>query len=388
MATRAAPKRIALHVDGGYVPGLHSVVAGAVLAADELGWTVLGIRDGFDGLLWPDRYPAGAMVKLTPALVQDLAGAGGLFLGTAARTDPFRVQTVNAHRQVEEVDRSDIVIETIRAARIDAVVSVVDRRTLGVVHRLHRKGLEVSCVPTAVEHDLAAVASSLGFDSALNKVTDTLDRARHAARTARCIIVAEVLGEDAGWLALRAGMAVLADAVLIPEIPYDLTKIAERLREREKAATKASLVVVAEGATPADAALARAVACGSDPLRASLAPLATGPEGSHAIFRSGQVAEAVARELQRLTDRETLPLALGSLVRGGAATATDRRLGLTYGAGAVRAVERDQYGVMVSLQPRELEFVPLSAAIDRVCTVPERSVFLEAARAVGISLGD
>jgi 6-phosphofructokinase 1 len=386
MATRAAPRRIALHVDGGYGPGLHAVVAGVVLAADALGWKVLGLRDGFDGLLWPERHPAGAMVELTPALVQDLSSPGGLVLGAAARTDPFRVQTVNARREIEEVDRSDALIEALRAARIDAVLSVVDRRGLGVLHRLHAKGLAVSCVPTSLEHDVAAAAASLGFDSALSEVTDALERARRAARGSPCLLVAEVLGEHAGWLALQAGLAVLADAVLVPEIPYDLRRVAGRLERRDEAARRPLLVVVAEGAAPAGAR--PATTRGVDPLRASLAPLATGPEGEHAIFHSGQVAEAVARELQRLTDRETSPLSLGRHARGGSTTAADRQLGVACGAGAVRAIERDQYGVVVSFQPPELVLVPLSAAVNRVRTVPARGALVETARAVGISLGD
>ena len=388
MATRAAPKRIALHVDGGCVPGLQSVVTGVVLAASELGWKVLGIRGGFDGLLWPDRYPAGAMVKLTSAVVQDVSATGGLLLGTAGRTDPFRVQTVNSQHQIEQVDRSDSLVEMIRAARIDAVVAVVDWQGLAVAHRLHRKGLEVACVPKSIEHDVAATAGSLGFDSALKEAAETLDRARRAVRSTPCIIVAEVLGEYAGWLALQAGLAVLADAVLIPEIKYDLRKVAERLRARDSSPGRGSLVVAAEGAAPAGEGQGPAGAYGVDPLRAFLAPLATGPEGAHAIFRSGQVAEAVARELQLLTDRETLPLSLGPLARGGAATATDRQLGVAYGAGVVRAVERDEYGVVVSLHPPELELVPLSTAIHGVRTVPANAAVVETARAIGISLGD
>jgi ATP-dependent phosphofructokinase / diphosphate-dependent phosphofructokinase len=364
-----------------------AVVVGVVLAASHLGWKVLGIRDGVDGLLWPERYPAGAMVKLTPAVVQDLSAAGGHILSAAARTDPFRVQVVNAQHEVEEVDRSDALVETLRAAGIDAVVSVVDRRGLGLVHRLHRKGLEVSCVPKSLEHDIAAAASSLGFDTALNEVTEALERARSALSTSH-LVVAEVLGEQAGWLALQAGLAVLADAVLIPEIPFDLRKVAERLRARDNNRLAASLVIVAEGAAPVKAGPDPAATCCADPLRTFLAPLASGPEGARAIFRSGQVGESVARELQLLTDRETLPLALGPLIRGSAPTAADRQLGLAYGAGVVRAIERDQYGVMVSLNPPDLELVPLSAAIASVRTVPPGSVFIEAARAIGISLGD
>jgi 6-phosphofructokinase 1 len=386
MSTSAGPRRIALHLDGRSVPGVHAVVAGVARAAFERGWEVLGFRDGLEGMLRPERHPGDAMVALTPALVRD--PACDQLLGGGSSTDPFRVQVATAQRQVEEVDRSDAILQRIRAAGIHGVVSVVDERGLAIARRLHRKGLQVACVPTSIEHDLEAVEPSLGFDSALSYATEMLDRAREAPRPAPCILVVEVLGERAGWLALRAGLAVLADAVLIPEIPYDLRKVAQRLRAGDDARPRGAVVVVAGGAAPAAASAGRAAPGRLDPLRASLAPLATGGEGPHAIFRSGDAGETVARELQRLTDRKALALALGDLARGAAATAADRELGVAYGAGAVRAIGRDEYGVVVSVGPRGPAAVPLPAVLNRPRTVPPRGGLVDAARAVGIALGD
>src|SRR5512137_2705813 len=379
-------KRIAVNFGGGYVPGLNAVITGVVLAASELGWEVLGIRDGYDGLLFPDRYPASGVMTLTPAIVENLAGATGCILGTAAQSDPFHVRTINAENMVEEVDRSDELLGIFKKEKIDAVISVVEARALSILWKLSRKGLKTVCVPKSVENDVAGTMLSFGFNSALSFVSEMLERCRQAAQSARQIAVVEVLGEHSGWLALQAGMAVCADAVLIPEIPYDLRTVAAKLREKEKAGQTFGLVVVAEGAKASAGVdvLPRA----SDPkMKAALSPGATGDEGFHVIERSGRVAAEAALEIQRLTDQETYPLVLGQLARGGTPTVVDRQLGLGYGAGAVRALKGGESGVMVVFQPPDLKFVPMTEAINKVRVVPVDSEFVKLARALGISLG-
>jgi 6-phosphofructokinase len=391
--------RIAINAGGGYVPGLNAVVTGAVLSASKLGWEIVGIRDGYDGLMTRENYPDGGLVKLNPQVVENLSGSNGNILGTAARTDPFRVRTINAENYVEEVDRSDELLEKFRAEKIGAVISIVGgsaltgMHALSVAFKLSRKGLRTICIPKSVENDVAATALSFGYNSALSYTTETLERVRTAARDVRRIAVVEVLGQQAGWLALQSGMAVCADVVLIPEIPYDLRKAAAKLREDEKAGRRPSLVVVAEGATPRNGN-----ASPSDSpqnlqghgLRKSLSPLSDPRfgEGARVIERSGLVAETVALKLQQLTDRETFPIVLGQMIRGGAPTAIDRQLGLGYGAGAVRALNSGQSGVMVAFQPPDLKFVPLAESINKVRTVPANSEFIQIVRALGISLGD
>lgn len=380
-------KRIAINFGGGYVPGLNAVVTGAVLAASQLGWEAVGIRDGFEGLLFPERYPDGGLVKLTPQTVENLAGATGCILGTAGSSDPFNVRTLGAENQVEELDRSDELLGLIQKERIDGVVSVVGSRALSILWKLSRKGLRTVAVPKSVENDVAATLLSFGFNSTLSFVAEMLERARQAAQSGRRLGVVEVLGEHAGWLALQAGMAVCADAVLIPEIRYDLRKVAAKLREKAKAGRVHGLVVVAEGARPVAGLEASSGA--SDPkMKAALSPGATGGQGGHVIERSGRVASEVALELQRLTDQVTVPLVLGELAKGGTPTVVDRQLGLGYGAGAVLALASDQSGVMVVFQPPDLKFVPLAEAINKVRTVPANSEFVRLARAMGISVGD
>ena len=248
---RNQSRRIAINMGGGYVPGLNSVITGAVLAAGQLGWEAVGIQDGFDGLLFPERYAEGGVTPLSSRTVRELPIGAGSILGTAPSADPFRVRSVNSENQIEEVDRSDEVLQALRARGIEAVISVAGARTLSVLFRLQRKGLHSVCVPKSVENDVAATQLSFGFNSALSFTVETLDRVRMAANAARKIAVVEVLGEHAGWLALQAGMAVCADAVLIPEIPYDLQQVAARLRINVAAGRPYGLVVVAEGARPA-----------------------------------------------------------------------------------------------------------------------------------------
>ncbi len=381
-------KRIAVNVGGGFVSGLNAVLTGVVLAAKELGWEVVGIRDGFDGLLFPERYPEGGLLKLTPQLLENCSAGGGVILSNATRTDPFRVRGVNAENMVEERDHSSDLIARIAAEKIDAVISVVGPQALSILFRLHRQGLRSVCVPTSVENDVAATQLSFGFNSALSFAVDMLDRVRQAAQSARKIGVVEVLGEHAGWLALQAGIAVCADAVLIPEIPYDLSKVAARIREKLKAGRTFGLVVVAEGSMPRDAEQPQGKATAPEALKSSLSPGATEQGGSHVIERSGHAAMAVALKLQRLTDQATYPLGLGPLVKGGPPTAVDRQLGFGYGAAAVRALQENQAGVMVAFQPPDLKFVPLAEAINKVRTVPENSVFVQIARSLGIALGN
>src|SRR5512137_430259 len=303
-------KRIAVNVGGGVVPGLNAVITGVVLAAKELAWEVVGIRDGFDGLLFPERYSEGGLLKLTPQLLENCSASGGAILGNATRADPFRVRQVNAENMVEEVDRSGDLLSRLAAEKMDAVISVVGPQALSILFRLHRQGLRTVCVPPSVENDVAATQLSFGFNSALSFAVDMLERVRQAAQSAQKIGVVEVLGEHAGWLALQAGIAVCADAVLIPEIPYDLERVAAKLREKISAGRTFGLVVVAEGAVPRDGQQSQADATAPESLRATLSPGATGQGGSHVIEGSGRAAHAVARHLQRLTDRMTYPLVL------------------------------------------------------------------------------
>jgi 6-phosphofructokinase len=380
----SSQRRIAIMVGAGHVPGINAVIMGAALSAGKLGWEMVGIRDGFDGLLHPERYPDGGLVTLSPELIENLDPTAAGLLGQAPRVDPFHVRRVNEDDMVEEVDMSDELLQKLQAEDIEALIAVVGGRGLSILYKLHRKGLNAVCVPRSIENEIAATMVSFGFNSALSFTIELLDRVRQAARAARKIGVVEVLGEQAGWLALQAGVAVCADAVLIPEIPCDLQAVASRLQDKMTTRRPYGLVVVAEGAKFLSDAQPQAK---PSSLKASLAPLATGDASDHVIRRSGQAAATVANGLQLLLAQETLPLVMGPWVRGGAPTAVDRQLGMAYGAGAVRAVEAGSYGSMVAFVPPEVKSVPLAEAINKVRTVPADSEFMTIARSLGICLG-
>jgi 6-phosphofructokinase 1 len=379
-------RRIAINVGAGFIPGMNSVVAGAVLAAGELGWELVGIRNGFDGLLHTDQHPDGGLVVLDRQRIENLDPAGGGVLGQAPRVDPFHVRQVN-DGMVEEVDLSDHLLERLKEEQIDALISVVGGRGLSILYKLHRKGLNTVCIPRSIENDIAATMVSFGFNSALSFTIEMLDRIHQAAKSARRIGVVEVPGEYSGWLALQAGTAVVADAVLIPEIPCDLHALAAKLTEKMSVGRPYGLVVVAEGAQLAGTPQGQTDKPSVNPLKDSLSPGATGDSSEHVIQRSGQAAQTVARELQLMLPEETNPVVLGPWVRGGPPTAVDRQLGLAYGAGAVEALSAGQDGVMVAFAPPNINFVPLTEAINKVRTVPADSLFMQTARSLGICLG-
>jgi ATP-dependent phosphofructokinase / diphosphate-dependent phosphofructokinase len=378
-------KRIAIMVGAGFVPGMNAAIKGAALAAGQLGWEVVGIRDGFEGLLHADRYPEGGLLPLTPQLIESLNPAAGCILGQSARVDPFHVRHINELEMVEELDMSDFLLERMKAEKLDALISVVGNQGMSILHMLHRKGLKTVCIPRSIDNDIASTMVSFGFNTALGFTIEMVDRAHQAAQSARKIAVVEVEGAQTGWIALQVGIAIGADAVLIPEIPCDLRVVAATLREKITPSRPYGLVVVAEGA---QIIMPPKAAEKVSSLKASLSPLATGNEASeHVIKRSGQAAETVARELQLLIAEETYPLVLGPWVRGGSPTAVDRQLGMAYGAGAIQALNAGKDGVMVAFNPPDIQFVPLADAINKLRTVPADSIFMKTAESLGINFG-
>jgi 6-phosphofructokinase len=379
-----SPRRIAINVGGGFVPGMNAVIMGTALAAHELGWDVVGIRDGFSGLLVPERYPDGGSVALTPQMIQTLDPGGGNILGQAARVDPFNVRTVDEDGFIQEVDLSDRLLAAFKEEKIDALITAVGARGMSILYKLNQKGLNVVCIPRSVENDIAVTKVSFGFNSALSFTIEMLDRVRQAAQSAHKIGVVEVLGKQSGWLALQAAIAVGADAVLIPEITADLKAVAAHLKKRMSLSRPFGLVVVAEGAQFIGKANEKLQA---PSLKASLSPLATGDSSDFVIKESGKAANTVATALQLRMAEETFPLVLSPWTRGNSPTAVDRQLGIAYGAGAVRALEAGLNGVMVTFGAPKLDFITLEDAINKVRTIPEDSDFLKIARSIGISLG-
>jgi len=378
-------KRIALMVGAGFVPAINAVVKGSGLAASKLGWEIIGIRDGFEGLLHPDHYPDGGLVNFSPQLIENLDPSAGSVLGQSGRIDPFNVRTINKDDMVEEVDMSDELLKRLKEEKIDGLISVVGGMGLSILYKLHLKGLNTVCVPRSVENDIASTAVSFGFNSTLTLTIEMLDRARKAAQSARKIAVVEVIGEQTGWLALQAGIAVSADAILIPEIPMDMKKLADKMKEKISIMRPYGLVVVAEGAKVIHKTKKKEFVSS---LKATLSPLATEESSSEFVIKSsGKAAEMVATELQLLIAEETYPLVVGPWARGGNPSAVDRQLGMAYGAGAVQAFNENKKGVMVSFIPPEIKFIPLADAINKIRTISADNEFLKIADSIGIYVG-
>ena len=364
-------RRVAINVGSGFIPGMNSVLMGAAIAGGRLGWEMVGIRDGFEGLLHPERYPDGGLMALSPERVESLDPATAGVLGQAPRLDPFHVHTPAGG----DLDLSGEVLKQLQAENIDALISAVGAQGLEILHKLHRKGLHTVCIPRSIENDIAGTALSFGFNSALSTTIEMLNKAYQAARSARRIAVVEVPGEQVGWIAMQAGIAARADAVLLPELPCHLRYLAARLKDKLSARRPFGLVVVAEGAQVFD-----------DPPEPW-----DGPPPADAADRivpgPGRAAETVARLLQPRIAADLHPLVIGPWARGGNPTAVDQQLGMAYGAGAVQALKGGRNGVMVAFAPPEFQLVPLGETVGKVRTVPADSEFVRIAQSLGIYLG-
>jgi len=384
MSIDTKQKRVAIMVGAGYIPGINAVVAGAALAAGKSGWELVGIRDGFEGILHPEKYPNGGLFPIDPQVLNMDPNTSSV-LGQSARMDPFNVRTINELEMVEEVDMSDELLKKFKEENIGAVISIVGGRGLSIMYRLHKKGLNTVCIPRSIENEIASTSVSFGFNTALTFTIDMLDRARLAAKAAHKIAVVEVQGEEAGWIALQAGIAVAADAVLIPEVPVDLKDVATHLKKKMSGKKSWGLVVVAQGAKIINQPKKEEKVSS---YKASLSPLATGDSNSeYVIQKSGLAAQSVAEGLQLRIAEETFPMVIGPWVRGGSPSAVDRQLGVAYGASAIQALEAGSNGVMVSFVPPEVKFVPLAEAINKVRTIPAESMFYQVANSLDIYFG-
>ena len=361
--------RIAINTGGGDAPGLNAVICAVVRGAAELGWEVHGIRDGYEGIYTPANYPNGGVIHLTPVMVEDVAHLGGTILGTTNRGNPFTRPTPRPDGTLREEDRSDELLAGLRAHGFDALIAVGGDGSLGIAHRLAAKGLWVVGVPKTIDNDLEATVLTFGFQTAVAFATECVDRLHSTASAHRRVIVVEVMGRYAGWIALNTGVAGGADAILIPEIPYDLARVADHLKARTERRGYA-IVVVAEGAAPQGGAVS-----------------VKGRELGRAE-QLGGVGERVATELRERTGCETRTVVLGHLLRGGSPVALDRLLGLNFGAAAIRAIAEGRRDVMVALNPPRIDYVPLAQAVERNRLVPVDGDGVATARTLGIAFGD
>ena len=378
-------KKIAIAIGAGYTPGINSIIMGAAISAHKAGWEVVGIRDGFEGLLFPEKYPNKGLIDLGPEVISKLNPMSSDAMGTAASMDPFNVRTINELEMIEEVDMSDTLLENIKKENIDGVIAIMMGRGLSILHKLNAKGLKSVCIPRTIENDMAATPVAFGFNTALSFCVEMLDRAKQAAVSAKKIGVVEVPGSQAGWLALQSGIAVLADAVISPEFPCDVNDLAQNLKSRITPDKPHALVVVAEGSSFVNLP-GRTEDTLSD-LRKALSPSATEEDSEFTINKSGQAAKTLSYALQQLLADEVYTLVLGPWVRGGNTTAVDRQLGLAYGAASAKALEQNKFGTMATFVPPHIDFVPLIDALNKVRRVENDNGFIKVAHALGIYTG-
>ena len=359
-------RRIAVNTGGGDAPGLNAVIRAVTLAGIDQGWEVLGIRRGYTGLLQEMVDEDPGVCVLDAHAVRGITHLGGTILGTSTRGNPFGLEVRQPDGTTGTVDRSDEIISLFEERGIDALIAIGGDGSLRIAHELYRKGLPVVGVPKTIDNDLAATDVTFGFQTAVEVATDAIGRLHSTAESHQRVMVVELMGRHTGWIALESGMAGGADVILIPEIPFSVDRIVEKVLARERAGRRFSIVVVAEGASPR----------GGDPSYAD-------EEG-----RYGGIAERLAGEIEELAEKETRTLVLGHIQRGGPPTAYDRNISLRFGAAAVRCVAEGAMGTMVALTGGDVRPVPLEDAVRDIKRVDPNCDAAQTARQLGISFGD
>ena len=355
--------RIGVLTSGGDCPGLNAVLRAVVLASDKLGWEVVGFRDGFEGLL-----PPGNHVILDRQAVNGIMALGGTILGTTNRGH-FVAKTGAGDRTIVPAKIIADARKILEDLQVRALIVVGGDGSLVTAQQLQEAGINCIGVPKTIDNDLEATAITFGFDSAVNVVVDALDRLHTTATSHRRVIVAEVMGRHAGWIALQGGIAGGANIILIPEIPFDNEKIASVINSREAAGCFGTVVVAAEGARPKHGEQVKREVEGAE-------------------FRLGGIGEIVSREIAKRTGKESRFCVLGHLQRGGAPTTLDRILATRFGVKAVQLANEGHFGSMVSYQNYQVRHVSIAEAVNRLKLVPPNGELVQTARDVDISFGD
>jgi 6-phosphofructokinase 1 len=355
-------RTIGVVTGGGDCPGLNATIRAIVHAGKrQHGWKVIGIPDAFGGLIWPEQCR-----ELTFESTRGILPLGGTILGTTNSKDPFAFP-VSEGGQTTAHDYSGRCLEGIEKLGIEALIVIGGNGTLMIAERFARLGVKIVAIPKTIDNDLQRTDVTLGFDSALHIATEAIDRLHSTAESHHRLMIVEMMGRDAGWIALYAGVSGGADVILLPEIPFTIESVCDAIRHREALGRTFSVIAIAEGVK-----LPERDAAGN-PLPKTL---------------PGQAANSLAQAIRERVDKEVRVTVLGHLQRGGTPSPFDRILAARFGVGAVELVERHAYGRMVALQSTKIESVPIAEAIDPIRLVDSQSEVLRAARAIGISLGD
>lgn len=359
-------KRIGILTGGGDCPGLNAVLrAVAKTAMFKYGWEVFGFRDGYRGLVL-NQY-----MKFGPDDASGILDKGGTILGTSNRDNPFNFK-VEEDGRVEYRDMSDEAIRNIKTLGIDCMIMIGGDGTLTSARDFARKGLNVVGVPKTIDNDLSGTDLTFGFMTAVDTATDAIDKLHSTAESHHRVMILEVMGRYAGWIALKAGIAGGADVILIPEIPYDINKVVGKVMERKQAGKHFSIVVVAEGAksVAGEVVVSKVLKDSPDPVRL------------------GGIGNKIADEIEKITGIETRVTVLGHLQRGGRPVPYDRILSTRYGVAAVELVNKGDFGKMVSLRGNTITSVSLEDAVNKIKTVPPDGELVRIAKSIGVGFGD
>jgi 6-phosphofructokinase 1 len=358
--------RIGVLTGGGDCPGLNAVIRAVTKTAiNEYGVKVVGFRDGFKGLVENDYIP------LDLSSVSGIAHTGGTILGTTNRDNPFHFHTV-IDGQDHYSDESARAIANMERLGLGGLVVIGGDGSLNIAYRFEQLGVSIVGVPKTIDNDLSATDVTFGFHTAVNTASEALDRLHTTAESHHRVMILEVMGRYAGWIALYAGISGGADVILIPEIPYKIESVVDKIMQRHKQDKKFSIIVVAEGATPEGGKMVvqKLVANSHDPVRL------------------GGIGHKLAEQIEGLTGIETRVTVLGHLQRGGPPIPYDRILATRYGVAAAENLIEGHSGNMVSLQGNRITTVPLQDAISELRRVPIDSDMIRTGRSVGISFGD
>lgn len=366
MQKAAKPVKIVITTGGGDAPGINAVIKGAVSGGIAQGFAMYGSRRGFGGLLGDAR-----IVHLKAKTVRGITHQGGTILGTTNRGNPFKWPLLGIDGNWREEDRSEELVAAFKEREFDCLIAIGGDGTLAIAQKLFEMGVPVIGVPKTIDNDVGSTDVTFGFDTAVSIATEALDRVHTTAESHERVLVVEVMGRNAGWIALHSGLAGGADVILIPEIPYDIDAVCKKIRARQAHGIPFSIVVVAEGALPLE---------GGATVKHSGVP--GGAE------RLGGISEAIATAIHSGTGKETRTLTLGHLLRGGSPTTFDRLLGVRFGAAAVRAAHRGEFGNMVAFSGQEIKTLPIKEGIGRLKTVPLDGDTIQTARDLGVCLGD
>jgi 6-phosphofructokinase 1 len=356
-------RRIGILTGGGDAPGLNAVIRAVVRSARRADIECIGLEDSFDGLVYPDKSR-----RLTIKDVVGIHRLGGTILGTTNRGNPFAYPLQTAEGPV---DYSDRCIENFHKMSLDALVVIGGDGTLAIAYEFQKRGIPVVGVPKTIDNDIPGTTMTFGFDTAVAFATEAIDRLHSTAHAHHRVMVVEVMGRYAGWIALYAALAGGGDAVLIPEIPFDLQKVADAIMHREHVGARSSIVVAAEGARPV----------GGE--RAIVSPASAGR-----VEKLGGIGERVAVALEQATGKECRFVVLGHLQRGGSPLAYDRVLATRFGCFAVEVLRAGQSGVMAALRSPDIVAVPLEEIVGKTRNVPVDGDLVRTARSIGICLGD